>query len=70
VQTIQATLVRVMKARKTLGLAELSAEVMAQLGGRSFRPDPKAIKRGVEALLAGEYIERDADDPSVYRYLA
>lgn len=69
-QAIQATLVRVMKARRRLGLAELTAEVMAQLGSRSFRPDPKSIKLGVEELIAGDYLERDADDPSTLLYMA
>ena len=59
---------RIMKARNTLGHQQLIAEVLAQLS--FFKPDPKIIKRRIEALIDREYLERDADNQSTYRYLA
>jgi len=65
---IEAAIVRIMKARKTLGHQQLVAEVLNQLA--FFRPDPKVIKRRIEALIDREFLERDPDNQSNYRYLA
>mmetsp|Transcript_26782 Transcript_26782/g.90168 ORF Transcript_26782/g.90168 Transcript_26782/m.90168 type:complete len:268 (-) Transcript_26782:144-947(-) len=65
---IDATLVRIMKARKTLSHQQLLAEVLSQLA--FFRPNPKVIKRRIEALIDREYLERDPEVPNAYRYLA
>jgi len=34
-----------------------------------FTPDPKIIKKRIEDLIAREYLERDPEKPSVYRYV-
>lgn len=65
---IEAAVVRTMKTRKTLSHQQLLAEVLTQLA--FFRPDPKVIKRRIEALIDREYLERDADNPYIYKYLA
>mmetsp|Transcript_2023 Transcript_2023/g.6133 ORF Transcript_2023/g.6133 Transcript_2023/m.6133 type:complete len:747 (+) Transcript_2023:133-2373(+) len=65
---IEAAVVRIMKARKTLSHQQLLAEVLSQLA--FFRPNPKLIKRRIEALIDREYLERDPDTPNSYRYLA
>lgn len=65
---IEAATVRIMKARKTLSHQQLTAEVLSQLA--FFSPNPKTIKKRIEALIDREYLERDPDQPQVYRYLA
>ena len=32
--------------------------------------DPKQIKKRIEDLIAREYLERDANNPNLYKYLA
>lgn len=64
----QACIVRVMKTRQTLGFAELSTEVIAQLS-RRFRPNPSVIKTAVEKLIEKEYLMRDPNDRKILTYL-
>jgi cullin 1 len=64
-----ASIVRIMKARKQMSHAELQAECLRQLGNL-FRPDPKLIKKRIEDLIQRAYLERDQDDRNMYRYLA
>lgn len=35
-----------------------------------FKPPPMVIKQKIEHLIERDYLERDPDDKSVYRYLA
>jgi cullin 1 len=65
---VEAAIVRIMKARKTLQHQQLVAEVLTQLS--FFKPDPKLVKRRIEALIDREYLEREPNAQNVYRYLA
>ncbi|CAH8493822.1 unnamed protein product [Dicrocoelium dendriticum] len=66
---IEATIVRVMKARKTLGHGHLVVEVIEQLKSR-FVPNPVMIKQRIESLIEREFLARMEDDRRVYKYLA
>lgn len=66
---IDASIVRIMKSRKVLGHQQLVMECVEQLG-RMFKPDFKAIKKRIEDLISRDYLERDKDNPNLFRYLA
>ncbi|XP_009401536.2 cullin-1-like [Musa acuminata AAA Group] len=66
---IDASIVRIMKSRKVLGHQQLVLECVEQLG-RMFKPDFKAIKKRIEDLITRDYLERDKDNPNLFRYLA
>ncbi|XP_018653890.1 putative cullin [Schistosoma mansoni] len=66
---IEATIVRVMKARKTLSHGQLVVEVIEQLKSR-FVPTPVMIKQRIESLIEREFLARLEDDRRVYKYLA
>jgi len=66
---IDASIVRIMKSRKQLPHQQLVLECVEQLG-RMFKPDFKVIKKRVEDLIAREYLERDKDNPNLFKYVA
>ncbi|SPQ95577.1 unnamed protein product (mitochondrion) [Plasmodiophora brassicae] len=66
---VDAAIVRILKARRTLEHSLLVAEVHKQLHAR-FSAEPQLIKRRIEALIEREYLERDKDDRRMYHYLA
>ena len=61
---IEASIVRIMKARKTMQHQQLQAEVLSQLA--FFKPNPRVIKKRIEALIDREYLERSAENNNVY----
>lgn len=65
--TLDASIVRIMKARKTLNHNQLVEEVLRQI--TIFVPTVKQIKACIEKLIEREYIER-TDEENVYNYLA
>lgn len=66
---IEASIVRIMKSRKTMWHHDLVAETVRQLSGR-FMPEPAFVKKRIETLLEREYIARDKDDARMYTYVA
>lgn len=66
---IEAAIVRIMKARKSMEHNNLIAEVTKQLSSR-FVPNPVIIKKRVESLIEREYLERSKSDRKMYNYLA
>jgi cullin 3 len=66
---VEAGIVRIMKARKSLKHNELIAEVTKQLSVR-FVPVPQFIKKRIESLIERDYLEREKDDHRIYLYVA
>lgn len=65
---VEAAIVRIMKSRRKLGHNELVQEVLTAL--RNFQPNPAQIKQKIDQLIDRDYLERDPDDRTLYRYLA
>jgi cullin-4 len=64
---IDACIVRVMKARKKLSHKLLTEQVLTQL---RFQLTQKDLKKRIDNLIEREFLERAAEDASVYNYLA
>jgi cullin-4 len=64
---VDAAIVRIMKAKKELSHSELMASLFEQL---RFPITPPDLKKRIEHLIDREFIERDPDCATRYRYLA
>lgn len=64
---LDAVIVRVMKARKTLRHTELITETMRQV--TNFKPQPPMIKGQIESLIQREFLKRDEEDRNIYIYI-
>ena len=64
---IDAVLVRIMKARKTILHQQLVPQVLEQL---KIPAQPSDLKKRIETLIEREYFERDQKDRNRYNYLA
>lgn len=59
-----------MKGAKTLQHEELILKVIEAVERTSFKPQPTFIKKRIDNLIEQEYLERDAKEKNVYKYLA
>ncbi|KAI7982245.1 Cullin-1 [Camellia lanceoleosa] len=59
---IDASIVRIMKSHKVLGHQQLVMECVERLS-----PDFKAIKKRIEDLITRNYLERDKENPNLFR---
>ena len=66
---VEATIVKIMKARRKIEHNALIAEATKILS-QKFCPDPIMIKKRIEQLIEREYMERDAEDRRFYKYIA
>lgn len=64
---IDAAIVRILKTRRTLTHTNLISELFAQL---RFPFKVVDLKKRIESLIEREYLERDANAPQTYHYLA
>ncbi|CAM6081663.1 unnamed protein product [Calypogeia fissa] len=66
---IEASIIRIMKSLKVLPYQQLLNNCIGQLEAK-FKPDLKVMKRIVEDLISREFLERDTQDATIFRYVA
>lgn len=66
--TIDAAIVRVMKARKQLNHRQLVENTISQI--KLFHAQVSDIKKAIDSLIDREYLQRDGEQRDVYNYLA
>lgn len=64
---IDAAIVRIMKSYKQISHTNLISELFEKLG---IPVKPSDLKKRIELLIEREYMERDKDVPSNYKYIA
>ena len=64
---MDAAIVRIMKSKKTLTHSELMAALFEHL---KFPISPPDLKKRIEHLIDRDFIERDPENATKYRYLA
>ena len=69
VSVLEATIVRIMKAKKKMTLQLLIDAVVTDVNKR-FPPDVKEIKKRMESLIEREFLRRDDDDRNMLHYVA
>ena len=67
--TIEASVIKVMKARRKIEYVNLVSET-ARLLSLKFNPEPAQIKVRIESLIERGYIERDENDKRIFKYIA
>ena len=67
--SVEATVVRILKARKIVKHNDLVAEVTKQLSSR-FPCTLSLIKKRIESLIERDYINRDPNEYNLYHYMA
>ena len=65
---IDASIVRIMKARRRLRFDQLISETQKQI--RLFNADLRMIRKRIEELISNSYLERDESDMNVLNYVA
>jgi cullin 1 len=66
---LDAAIVRIMKARRTLQYNDIVELVVTQVS-KLFIPKPRDIKRRIDELITKEFLKRDPSDPTLFHYLA
>ena len=66
---LEAAIVKIMKASKTLAHHDLCLRVQQQLSDQ-FAPSLPDIKKRIESLLDRDYLVRDENDNTCYSYIA
>ncbi|KAG0038872.1 Cullin-4, partial [Gryganskiella cystojenkinii] len=64
---VDAAIVRIMKTRKQISHTQLFSELFDQL---KFAIKATDLKKRIESLIDRDYMERDKDDQTMYRYMA
>jgi len=68
--TIQAAIVRIMKARKVMQFNDLVVQVIQQIQQQHFRPSSSDVKRCIDGLIEQEFLERDAHVLNQLKYVS